>query len=206
MVGVKPRPTPAPRHPPPRSVPWSPRSSGRATDTHSPEEPSASAPHHLLRPQSRLPPSTGSIAGPGIAVSRACRRSEGCQAGSQSGDQFLLLLDRSDQGGDRHVGFDVPGGVDGHMMSGAILKVEQPFAREGQDQRPPLANREVDKAMVSTSMPSPPLGPNNARIAGHARFSSQNIIFGRQQQSAAVRIEVGSKPCGHPNNLCISKL
>jgi len=156
--------------------------------------------------RSRAPPSTGSIAGPGIAVSRACRRSEGCQAGSQSGDQFLLLLDRSDQGGHRRVGFDVPGGVDGHMMSGAILKVEQPFAREGQDQRPPLANREVDKAMVSTSMPSPPLGPNNARIAGHQRFSSQNIIFGRQQQSAAVRIEVGSKPCGHPNNLCISKL
>jgi len=42
-------------------------------------------------------PSTPSIEGSGIAASRACRGFEGCQAGCQRGDQFLLLLDRSDQ-------------------------------------------------------------------------------------------------------------
>ena len=39
---------------------------------------------------------TGSIEKSGIAASRACRSFEGFQAGGQSDDQSLLLLDRSD--------------------------------------------------------------------------------------------------------------
>ncbi|NCY23827.1 MAG: hypothetical protein EBX37_02905 [Alphaproteobacteria bacterium] len=60
----------------------------------------------------------------------------------------------------------------------AILKIEQPFARESQEQLPALAHREVDKAMVSTFLHSQPKGPHHARIAGDTRFSSRNFIFG----------------------------
>ena len=55
-------------------------------------------------------PSTGLIAGSGIAASRSCRSFEGCQAVCQSEDQILVLLDRSVEVGQRLVGLDVPGG------------------------------------------------------------------------------------------------
>ena len=41
----------------------------------------------------------------------------------------------------------------------AIVKIEQPFSREAQDQLPAVAHREVEKAMVSTFLHSQPQGP-----------------------------------------------
>jgi len=57
-------------------------------------------------------PSTASIEGSGIAASRTCCGFESCQAGGQSDDQFLLLLDRSDQVGHGFLG------VEGHAVFG----------------------------------------------------------------------------------------
>jgi hypothetical protein len=60
----------------------------------------------------------------------------------------------------------------------AIVKIEQPFSREAQDQLPALAHREVEKAMVSTFLHSQSQGPNHARIRAFSALSASSSVIG----------------------------
>jgi len=58
----------------------------------------------------------------------------------------------------------------------AILKIEPPFAREPQEQLPALADREVDKAMVSTFLHSQPQGLTTP-ASPETRGSAVGILY-----------------------------